>query len=80
MQKAGGLAGLFGEPAGVAGLAGLRRAVAEKIVGRRETALVVMTGSGLKDVKSALRAAGQPVSLRPDDGELAAHLQDRPLS
>jgi threonine synthase len=80
MQKAGGLAGLFGEPAGVAGLAGLRRAVAEKIVGRRETALVVLTGSGLKDVKSALRAAGQPVSLRPDDGELAAHLQDRPLS
>jgi hypothetical protein len=39
-----------------------------------------MTGSGLKDVKSALRAAGQPVSLRPDDGELAAHLEDRPLS
>jgi threonine synthase len=80
MQKAGGLAGLFGEPAGVAGLAGLRRAVAEKIVGPRATALVVLTGSGLKDTKSALRAAGQPVSLRPDDGELAAHLQDRPLS
>jgi threonine synthase len=80
MRKAGGLAGLFGEPAGVAGLAGLRRAVAEKIVGRRETALVVLTGSGLKDVKSALRAAGQPVSLRPDDGELAAYLKDRPLS
>jgi threonine synthase len=54
--------------------------VAEKIVGRRETALVVLTGSGLKDVKSALRAAGQPVSLRPDDGELAAYLKDRPLA
>jgi threonine synthase len=80
MRAAGGLAGLFGEPAGVAGLAGLKRAVAEKIVGRRETALVVLTGSGLKDVKSALRAAGQPVSLRPDDGELAAYLEDRPLS
>jgi threonine synthase len=80
MRKAGGLAGLFGEPAGVAGLAGLRRAVAEKIVGRREAALVVLTGSGLKDVKSALRAAGPPVSLRPDDGELAAYLKGRPLS
>ncbi len=79
MLEAGRQAGVFGEPAGVAGLAGLRLAVAEGIVGHRETALTVITGSGLKDVKSAIRAAGEPVSLRPDDGELAAHLRERPV-
>ena len=79
LRETGQRAGVFGEPAGVAGLAGLRRAAAEGIVGRRESALAVVTGSGLKDVKTAMRAAGQPVSLRPDDGELAAHLKDQPV-
>jgi hypothetical protein len=38
-----------------------------------------VTGSGLKDVKSAIRAAGEPVTMRPDDAELAAYLKDRPV-
>ena len=79
MREAGRRAGVFGEPAGVAGLAGLRQAVADGILGRRDSALTVVTGSGLKDVKSALRAAGEPVSLPPDDAALAAHLHERPL-
>jgi len=79
MREAGRLAGLFGEPAGVAGLAGLKQAVAEGLVARRATALAVVTGSGLKDVRSALRAAGTPVELAPDDAALDAHLADRPL-
>jgi threonine synthase len=79
MREAGRRAGVFGEPAGVAGLAGLRQAVAEGIVGRRETALAVVTGSGLKDVRSAVRAAGEPASLAPDDDALAAHLDESPL-
>jgi threonine synthase len=79
LRETGQRTGVFGEPAGVAGLAGLRRAAAEGIVGRRESALAVVTGSGLKDVRTAMRAAGQPVSLRPDDAELAAHLKDQPV-
>lgn len=79
MREAGRRAGVFGEPAGVAGLAGLRQAVADGIVRRRETALVVVTGSGLKDVRSAMRAAGEPTSLPPDDDVLASHLAERPL-
>lgn len=79
MREAGRLAGVFGEPAGVAGLAGLRQAVADGIVGRRATALAVVTGSGLKDVKSAMRAAGAPVELPADDAALDAHLSERPL-
>ena len=46
---------------------------------RRETALAVVTGSGLKDVRSALRVAGAPLDLPPDDEALAAHLAERPL-
>ncbi len=79
MREAGKRAGVFGEPAGVAALAGLRAAVEQGIVGRRASALAVVTGSGLKDTKSALRAAGEPDSVRPDDAELAAYLEANPV-
>lgn len=79
MRESGRRAGVFGEPAGVAGLAGLRRAVYEGIVSRKETALAVLTGGGLKDVKTAMRAAGEPVTLRPDDLDLEAYLKERPI-
>jgi threonine synthase len=49
--------GVFGEPAGVAGVAGIRRARGEGVVGSDERVLHVVTGSGLKDVKSATKAA-----------------------
>lgn len=79
LAESGRRAGLFGEPAGVAGLAGLRQAVAEGLVDKRASALAVLTGSGLKDVKSALRAGGKPVDLPPDDAALSDHLHERPL-
>jgi threonine synthase len=79
MREAGRRAGVFGEPAGVAGLAGIREAVRAGIVGRGDTVLTVVTGSGLKDVRSATRAAGQPVDLAPDDAALADHLRERPV-
>ena len=79
MRQAGRLSGVFGEPAGVAGVAGLRQAVEDGVVSRRDTALAIVTGSGLKDVKSAMRAAGKPVTLRPNDAELAAYLEDQPI-
>jgi threonine synthase len=72
-------AAVFGEPAAAAGVAGLRQAVTRGVVGRRETALVVITGNGLKDVRTALRAVGEPVSLAPSDDDLAAHLRKHPL-
>jgi len=78
-RETGRRAGLFGEPAAVAAVAGLREAVADGIVGRRATALAVLTGSGLKDVRAALRAGGAPVDLPPDDEALDEHLRERPL-
>jgi threonine synthase len=79
IAETGRRAGVFGEPAGVAGVAGLRQAVAEKIVGARESALAVITGSGLKDVKTAMSALGKPVSLPPRDEALRDHLATHPL-
>jgi hypothetical protein len=48
-------------------------------VKRSDRALAVVTGSGLKDVRSAIRAAGQPVTLPADDAQLDAYLKDRPV-
>ena len=79
MRAAGQRAGLFGEPAGVAGLAGVRAAVEKGIIGRRESVLAVVTGSGLKDARTAMSAAGQPVTLAATDDAVDAHLEERPL-
>jgi threonine synthase len=79
LRETGRRAGLFGEPAGVAGVAGIRRAVARGLIDTRDDVLTVMTGSGLKDVKAAVRAIGRPVELRPTDEELDAHLRAQPL-
>ena len=78
-RETGRRAGLFGEPAAAAALAGLRQAVADGVVGRRQSALAVLTGSGLKDVRAALRAAGRPFDLPPDDAALDDHLREHPL-
>ena len=79
MREAGRLAGVFGEPAGVAGLAGLRQAVRDGLVEHGQTALAVVTGSGLKDVRTAIRVAGTPFDLPADDAALADHLHERPV-
>jgi threonine synthase len=48
--------GVFGEPAGVTGVAGLLAAIADGTVKPNETALHIVSGNGLKDVRSALSA------------------------
>jgi len=58
-------AGVFGEPAGVACAAGVRRAVALGIIGHSENVALVMTGNGLKDIQSAVRSAGSAISVAP---------------
>lgn len=60
------LSGVFGEPAGVAGIAGLRAAVAAGVVAPDASVLAVVTGSGLKDVRSARLAVGEPLVSDPD--------------
>jgi threonine synthase len=52
--------GVFAEPAGAAALAGLEVALDESIVGRDERVVLLVTGSGLKDVAAAGRAVALP--------------------
>ena len=69
--------GVFGEPAGVTAFAGLARAVREGTVSREESVVVLMTGSGLKDTESAIRAAGEPLSVGRRLGDVEAALRER---
>ena len=78
LRETGRRAGVFGEPAGVAGIAGLRQAVKDGIVGRKAAVWAVVTGNGLKDAKTALRAVGQPFDLPADDRALDDLLAEHP--
>lgn len=57
---------VFGEPAGVAGVAGVKRALESGIIDPAESVAVIVTGNGLKDIQSAIRAAGAPIPVQPD--------------
>jgi threonine synthase len=54
------LTGVFAEPAAAAALAGLDAARAEGLVDRDERVVLMITGSGLKDVAAATRALEMP--------------------
>ncbi|MCK5596434.1 MAG: pyridoxal-phosphate dependent enzyme, partial [Candidatus Eisenbacteria sp.] len=69
--------GVFGEPAGVTAFAGLAKAVREGVIGTDETVVVLMTGSGLKDTESAMRAAGEPVPVGANVADVERFLAKR---
>ncbi len=56
---------VFAEPAGAAAYAGLVKAVKQGLVKSDETMVCLITGSGLKDIKSAMRVAGQGTRIEP---------------
>ncbi len=58
-------AAVFAEPAGAASYAGLVKAVQGGMIRSGESVVVVVTGNGLKDVKSAMRAAGEAMRVEP---------------
>jgi threonine synthase len=66
----GQLAGVFAEPAGSTAYAGLVKAVQQGLASPDETIVVIVTGNGLKDVRSAIKVAGKPVSIAPTLGEV----------
>jgi len=68
--------GVFGEPAGVAGLAGIQQARWSGLVGPEDRLVHMMTGSGLKDAASARRAADrEPTVIEPSLGAVQAALE-----
>jgi len=72
----GAATGIFAEPAGATAFAGLTKAVAEGTVSRDETVAVLMTGSGLKDTASAMKAAGEPVTVGRSLSDVEAALEE----
>jgi len=67
--------GLFAEPASAAPLALLFRLVRDGKIDKRSTAVVVLTGSGLKDPDAALKNVEPPIELDGDARTLAKVLK-----
>jgi threonine synthase len=59
-------AGVFAEPAAAASLAGLLVALDEGLVDRDERVVLLVTGTGLKDVPAAARGVSIPPPIAPD--------------
>ena len=59
------LGGVFGEPAGVASVAGLAALVGGGAIAAGDRVVCVITGNGLKDVAAARHVAGEPTVIEP---------------
>ncbi len=60
-----GRVGIFAEPAGATSYAGLVKAVKAGLIQPDDPVLVLNTGSGLKDVRAAMQAAGEAPVIEP---------------
>ena len=64
--------GVFGEPAGVTGTAGVKKLCEQGVLGPDDTVVSVVTGNGLKDVANAIAACGEPITIPSDMERLLA--------
>lgn len=62
--------GVFAEPAAAAALAGARAALAQGYLKPEDRVALLVTGNGLKDIKSAMRVAGEGYPVTPDIAEV----------
>ncbi len=62
-QLLGRTCGVFGEPAGVTGTAGVKKLCEAGKIGKCDTVVSVVTGNGLKDVANAIAACGEPIAI-----------------
>jgi len=71
--------GVFAEPAAASSYAGLEAAVNTGLIGPQDRVVVLSTGSGLKDVASAMRAVAsvgtEPVRIAPDIAALRTAIE-----
>ncbi len=58
--------GVFGEPAGVTAYAGLLKDARDKQLDPQETAVILVTGNGLKDIESAIKTVTVPEPTEPN--------------
>lgn len=75
----GRTSGIFGEPAGVAGLAGLVKLIKQGKIKNDDKIVSIVTGNGLKDIKNAIAAAGEPIKVEPVMEQLVEALNNHKL-
>ncbi len=66
--------GIFAEPSGAAGLAGLKKLLDEGKIYKTDTEVVLVTGSGLKEAEKATKLYGEPPLIEPRVEELTKAL------
>ena len=76
----GATCGVFGEPAGVTGTAGVKKLCEQGKIGKNDTVVSIVTGNGLKDVANAIRACGEPISIPGEMELLLKAFADRGIS
>nr|WP_325241560.1 threonine synthase [uncultured Oscillibacter sp.] len=76
-QLLGRTCGVFGEPAGVTGTAGVKKLCEADKLGKNDTVVSVVTGNGLKDVANAIAACGEPIAIPGDMDRLLAAFAER---
>lgn len=69
-----GRTGIFAEPAGATAYAGLKKALREGIISAADPVMVINTGSGLKDIRAALKSVGEAPVIEPTLDALKKHL------
>ncbi|PKP23582.1 MAG: threonine synthase [Bacteroidetes bacterium HGW-Bacteroidetes-22] len=73
-EKLARTTGIFTEPAGAAAVAGLLKWIDEGRLKTDETALILATGSGLKDIRTPLKHVLMPKPITPDLDSLIHYL------
>ncbi len=73
----GSTQGIFAEPAGATGFAGMLKALKEGKISKNDKIVVIVTGNGLKDVESAQKAGGAPIEIEPKIEDVEKVLREK---
>lgn len=71
-----GAEGIFAEPAGATAFAGVKAALKSDLIQEDDPVLALNTGSGLKDIAAARKAAGEAPVIAPNLEALKKHMAD----
>lgn len=67
--------GVFGEPAGAASYAGLKKAIELNLIEKDEKACIFVTGNGLKDIKSVEKLI-KPIKIKPNLDDVLSFINE----
>ena len=70
-----GKVGIFAEPAGSTAYAGLQKAIEMSLISENDPVVVINTGNGLKDIKSAMQSVNPAPVIEPTLNSLKKYLK-----